>query len=148
VSETFRSSVLTLVLACLPLAAGCGKDHSKTASNTKTSALSDSISADSDTTMAAPETTVASSEPPYKSKDDPKAVYGMNDLPGRGSFLKLDFTGLTPVQLNRVIHRLRTEDCTCGCPTDLIEQCLVNDPTCTVAVALANQIIREEKMKG
>ena len=143
-SETFRLFALTLILACLPLAAGCGKGDSKATSKTELSAQSDA-----ETTVAAAETTVAPSEPPYKSApDDPKAVYAMSDLPGRGSYLKLDFTGLTPDQLNRVIHRLRTEDCTCGCQGDLIDQCLVNDPSCTTAVTLANQIIREEKRKS
>jgi hypothetical protein len=141
VSETFRLFTLSLILACLPLAAGCGKDGSKATSKTE-------LSAQSETTRADAETTVAPSEPPYKAIDDPKAVYGMSDLPGRGSYLKLDFTGLTPDQLNRVIHRLRSEDCTCGCQGDLIDQCLVNDPSCTTAVTLANQVIREEKMKG
>ncbi len=147
-SEMFRVSVLTLVVACLPLAAGCGKDHTKAASSSQLSAQSESTRADAETTVAAPETTVASSEPAYKSVDDPKAIYGTNDLPGRGSYLKLDFTNLSPEQLNRVIHRLRTEDCTCGCEGDLIDQCLVNDPSCATAVTLAKQIIREEKMKG
>lgn len=146
-SETFRLFTLTLVLACLPLAAGCGKGG-KATSKTELSAQSESTSAHAETTVAAAETTVAPSEPPYKAIDDPKAVYGMSDLPGRGSYLKLDFTGLTPDQLNRVIHRLRSEDCTCGCQGDLIDQCLVNDPSCTTAVTLANQVIREEKMKG
>ena len=148
-AETFRLSALTLVLACLPLVAGCGKDHSKAASKTEISAQSEATSADAESTVAAAETTTASSEPPYKTQaDDPEAVYGMSDLPGRGSYLKLDFTNLTSNQLNRVIHRLRTEDCTCGCQGDLIDQCLVNDPSCTTAVTLAKQIIREEKMKG
>jgi hypothetical protein len=144
VSETFRLFTLTLVLACLPLAAGCGKGGSKATSKTELSAQSESTSA----TVAAAETTVAPSEPKYKTTDDPKAVYGMSDLPGRGSYLKLDFNGLTSDQLNRVIHRMRTENCTCGCMGDPIDQCLVNDPSCTTAVTLANQIIREEKMKG
>jgi hypothetical protein len=147
VSEILRSSVLTLTLACLPLLAGCGKERSKTASKTEVAA-SESTSASAETTVADADTTVAAKEPTYKTSYDEKAVYGLNDLPGRGSYLKLNFTSLTPNQLNRVIHRLRTENCTCGCEGDRIDQCLVNDPNCTTAVTLANQIIREEKMKS
>jgi hypothetical protein len=145
VSEMFRSSVLSLTLACLPLVAGCGKGHTQSASKTG-SAVSESTSTAADTTMT--DTSLVAKGPTYKTKYDEKAVYGLNDLPGRGSYLKLDFTSLTPVQLNRVVHRLRTENCTCGCEGDLIDQCLVNDPNCSTAVTLANQIIREEKMKS
>ena len=143
-SETFRVSTLTLVVLTLALA-GCGKDRTKTTSQTQASAQSESTSANAETTVAAPDTV---QERAYKSSDDPKVVYSASDLPGRGSYLKLDFTELTPNQLNRVIHRLRSEDCTCGCQGDLIDECLVNDPNCTTAVTLANQIIREEKAKS
>jgi hypothetical protein len=84
----------------------------------------------------------------YKTSYDPKAVYGSADLPMMGSYLKIDFEDLTDAQMNRVIHRLRSEYCTCGCDKDPIDQCLVNDPDCTTAVTLAKQIIREEKTKS
>jgi hypothetical protein len=86
--------------------------------------------------------------PRYSAANDPKATYGQDDLPTHGSYLKLDFSGLTPDQLNRSIHRLRSEFCTCGCSNDTIDQCLVNDPSCGTAITLANQIIREEKLKS
>ena len=144
-SEMFRSSVLTLTLVCLPVLAGCGKGQTKTAS--RMPAASESTAAGAETTVAAASETTAA-QPAYKTSYDPKAVYGLKDLPGRGSYLKLDFTDLNSDQLNRVVHRLRTEDCTCGCVGDLIDQCLVNDPQCATAVTLAKQIIREEKMKS
>ena len=84
----------------------------------------------------------------YRTQNDPNAVYTLDDVTMEGSYLKIDFQDLTPDQLNRVLHRLRTEVCTCGCPDDPIDQCLVNDPACGTAVTLATQIIREEKMKG
>jgi hypothetical protein len=148
VSETFRVSTLTPMVLALALVAGCGKGHTKTASQTKVSAQSESTSADAETTVAAPDTGMTKPDRSYKSSDDPKAVYSASDLPGRGSYLKLDLTELTPDQLNRVIHRLRSEDCTCGCQGDLIDECLVNDPNCTTAVTLAKQIIREEKARS
>ena len=148
-SEKIRLSLLTLALAVSPLAAGCGKDHTQAAAGRALTTNAEST-ASAETTLAdaSVETTTAKSEPPYKTTYDAKAVYGLNDLPGRGSYLKLDFTSLTSDQLNRVVHRLRTEDCTCGCVGDLIDQCLVNDPSCATAVELAKQIIREEKMKS
>ena len=142
-SQTFRVSTLTLIVVALILA-GCGKARTKTTSQSQVSAQSESTSASAETTVAAQDTSSARS---YKSSNDPKAVYTASDLPGRGSYLKLDLTELTPDQLNRVIHRLRSEDCTCGCTGDLIDECLVNDPQCDTAVKLAQQIIREEKAK-
>jgi hypothetical protein len=84
----------------------------------------------------------------YRTQNDPDAVYTLDNITMKGSYLKLDFSDLTADQLNRVLHRLRTEVCTCGCPNDPIDQCLVNDPACGTAVTLATQIIREEKMKS
>ena len=56
------------------------------------------------------------------------------------------FSDLNAEQLNKAIHRMRTENCTCGCPEDTIDECLVNDPACGVAVTLAEQIQREVKL--
>jgi hypothetical protein len=146
VSEKIR--VATLGLLLIALTAGCGKDPHKSAASTHASGKSGATAALSDTTPA--DTTVSTPEPEplYKTSYDPKAVYGAKDLPGRGSYLKVDWSGLSANQMNRVIHRLRTEFCTCGCKGDLIDQCLVNDPSCETAVTLAKQIIREEKMKS
>jgi len=85
-------------------------------------------------------------EKTYFSNHDPEAFYTMADLPRRGSYLKLDFSDLTPEQLNRVVHRLKTEECTCGCVDDTIDECLVVDPNCDTAVQLVAMIVREEKM--
>ena len=85
------------------------------------------------------------SQKTYFSNHDPDAVYTMADLPREGSYLKLDFSDLTPEQLNRVVHRLKTEYCTCGCVDDTIDECLVADPGCVTAVELAGMIKREEK---
>jgi len=138
---------MTLGLFLVALSTGCGnKPHQASVATHQPSAQSESTAAESLAALA--ETTVAPPERTYKTSYDAKAVYGERDLPGRGSYLKLEFTDLSADQLNRVIHRLRTEDCTCGCTGDLIDQCLVNDPSCGTAVTLAKQIIREEKMKS
>lgn len=84
----------------------------------------------------------------YAMEYDPNAYYTLDDINMSGSYLKISFDGLTDDQVNRAIHRLRTEFCTCGCVNDPIDQCLVNDPTCPTAPTLAKQIIREEKTKG
>jgi len=84
----------------------------------------------------------------YATTYDANAVYTLDDINMSGSYLKISFDGLTPDQVNRAIHRLRTELCTCGCENDPIDQCLINDPTCPTAPTLAKQIIREEQTKG
>lgn len=83
----------------------------------------------------------------YETTYDPDAVYTLSDITMKGSYLKIDFEGLSDSELNRVIHRLRTEHCTCGCD-DTIDKCLITDPNCSTAVTLAKQVIREEKTKG
>jgi hypothetical protein len=83
----------------------------------------------------------------YVTVYDPNALYGLDDINMSGSYLKLDLEGMTDDQMNRIIHRFRSEFCTCGCPKDPIDQCLVNDSACGTAITLANNIIREEKIK-
>lgn len=109
--------------------------------------LGDTPSEDASATENGDETPVDDSRS-YRTVNDPAATYTLDNVTMKGSYLKLDFTDLTADQLNRVLHRLRTEVCTCGCPNDPIDQCLVNDPACGTAVTLATQIIREEKMKS
>ena len=84
----------------------------------------------------------------YQTEHDANAVYSYADLPMEGSYLKLNLEDLSDAQMNGVVHRLRTEFCTCGCPKDTIDQCLVNDPTCSTATTLAKQVIREERLKS
>ena len=146
---TQKIPMVVLALAVFAVA-GCGKKEETTIQTQTDAASSESTLATNEPEATAPETT-ATPEPPardYKTVHDPNAVYGRADLPDRGSYLKLDFNGLSSDQLNRIVHRLRTENCTCGCQGDTIDQCLVMDPSCTVAVTLANQVLREEKAKG
>ena len=84
----------------------------------------------------------------YQTEHDPDAAYGYSDITMAGSYLKLNLEDITDPQMNLVIHRLRTEFCTCGCPKDTIDQCLINDPTCSTATTLAKQVIREERLKS
>ena len=84
----------------------------------------------------------------YQTAYDANATYTMDDITMQGSYLKINLEDLNPDRLNRVIHRMRSELCTCGCLKDPIDQCLINDPACGTAVTLTNQIIREEKAKG
>jgi hypothetical protein len=86
--------------------------------------------------------------PKYESVEDPNAVYTTSDIKMEGSWLKINLADLSDDQLNRVVHRSRTEFCTCGCPEDTIDECLVNDSACGTAVTLIRQVIREEKLKG
>jgi hypothetical protein len=83
----------------------------------------------------------------YHSEEDPAAVYSLDDVEMVGSYLKVDFRELSADQVNRVIHRLRTELSTCQSGLT-IDECMVNRPHCSTAVHLAKQVIREEKLKG
>lgn len=149
-TKKILTAVLGTVLAATLWA--CGGAEKKTQSAAEQSATGqETPSAQSMETPRTEAPADTPSTPParlHQTVHDANATYGEKDLPVMGSYLKLDFTDLTPAQLNRVIHRLRTEFCTCGCENDPIDACLVNDPNCGTAVTLANQIIREEKMKS
>lgn len=142
---TQKIRIVVLALAVFA-AAGCGKKESaSTKSETQSTSAETTLTANTPPETTPPETTATRT---YQTVHDPSAVYGKDDLPNLGSYLKLDFTELSSDQLNRVIHRMKSEGCTCGCNGEPIDQCLVNDPNCQTAVTLANQIIREEKAKG
>ena len=89
----------------------------------------------------------ANPEKDYFSEHDAGAFYTEADVPRRGSYLQLDLSGLDSEALNRVVHRLRTEFCNCGCVDDTIDECLVIDPDCETARHLAALIIREEAFR-
>jgi hypothetical protein len=135
VTRRFSAALLALALAA---AVGCGRG-SGTAQK--------SASSSPDTAQAAPADSMVNPEAGYKSVNDPNATYTKADITMLGSYNKLDLDGIAPAVMNRIIHRMRTEQCTCGCP-DTIDECLIKDPQCTTAVTLANQIIREEQLKG
>jgi len=119
-----------VLLASLALAA-CGGGSSED---------SGSGSSAGDTTASA-----TPAESTYRSVHDPQAVYTLADVEMTGSYLKLDFSGLSDAQLNRVVHRLRTEISTCG-SGQTIDECLVTRPQCWISVTLAEMVIREEKL--
>ncbi len=133
--QTFGILLAGLTAAC---AWGCG--------GAKQPATDGASGRDATPVVQAADTAAAADSSVYMSHEDPDAIYTAADLPGLGSYLKVDFTGLSAAQVNRVLHRLRTENCTCGCP-DTIDECLVKDPQCDTAVTLAGQIVREEKLK-
>lgn len=61
------------------------------------------------------------------------------ELPG------IDLSTLTPKQKQRYLDRVNKEICTCGCPTDTIARCLVNDPKCGTVRGLAEKVLSEVK---
>jgi thiol-disulfide isomerase/thioredoxin len=63
------------------------------------------------------------------------------ELPG------VNFTGLTPEQKKRALHRMNAENCTCGCDLT-ISQCRVNDSECSTSMDLAAQIVKEAAQNG
>lgn len=161
--RTIWTSVLAGLTAATLVACGGGGTAKDTANQDAGAAMNETASGrdaagdetpamtpeSADTAAGAVENADALPEPgTYKTVYDPNAVYTAGDITMRGSYLKIDFEDLTASQVNRVVHRLRTEYCTCGCDKDTIDQCLVNDPDCTTAVTLAKQIIREERTKS
>jgi hypothetical protein len=135
VIQRLNAAVLVLALAA---AVGCGGGKG-TADRSAASSADSAKAAQTDTT--------ANPEANYISVNDPAATYTRADITMLGSYNKLDLDSIAPPVMNRVIHRMRTEKCTCGCP-DTIDECLIKDPQCTTAITLANQIIREEQIKG
>lgn len=151
-----------LVAAAVVSCGGGGEDDSAKSSEAGATAQAELGSPDP-TPVATPAPTPDAGETPgdeeptgspdplsgrYRTAYDADATYTMDDITMQGSYLKVNLGDLDPDQLDRVIHRMRSEFCTCGCPKDPIDQCLINDPTCGTAVTLTNQIIREEKTKG
>ena len=145
-----------LLLAIAVAGCGGGGDSSESADAGATdqpAAATPSTPTPTPEVTPAPTPTDASEAPDpastrYQTAYDPNATYTMDDVTMQGSYLKINLNDLSADQLNRVIHRMRSELCTCGCPNDPIDQCLINDPSCPTAVPLTNQIIREEKAKG
>jgi protein-disulfide isomerase len=56
----------------------------------------------------------------------------------------VDFTGLTPAQKNRVLHAVRTEDCSCTCGMKIAE-CRVKDPSCSFSRGLSATLVESVK---
>ena len=147
--------LLAATLALTVVLAACSGGQEGTADNQETPAA-ETPAATQETPAATAQTPEDAPAEPEVEKDpnrfvtthDANATYAFSDLPTEGSFLKVQFNDLSDGQMNRVVHRLKTEHCTCGCPKDTIEECMVNDPACGTAPELARQIIREEKSKG
>jgi thiol-disulfide isomerase/thioredoxin len=63
-----------------------------------------------------------------------------NKIPG------VDLAGLTPEKRAKVLETLNSEHCSCGCGLT-VAQCRVDDPSCTVSLPLAQQLV-EKVVKG
>jgi len=59
-----------------------------------------------------------------------------NKIPG------IDLASLTPEQKNAVLQKLNTEKCSCGCRLT-VAQCRVDDPSCTVSLPLAKELVKK-----
>jgi thiol-disulfide isomerase/thioredoxin len=59
-----------------------------------------------------------------------------NKIPG------IDLAALTPEKRAKVLQALNAEHCTCGCGLTLA-QCRVDDPTCTVSLPLAQDLVKK-----
>jgi thiol-disulfide isomerase/thioredoxin len=59
-----------------------------------------------------------------------------NKIPG------VDLAKLTPEHRATVLQQLNSEQCTCGCGLTLA-QCRIDDPTCTVSLPLAQELVKK-----
>gem|GEM_PF-1252578 len=136
--------VLTLV--------GCGGDGG----SAKTSSAAGRAPAGFADTLSAMEKAAKANQGPddglvakYKVVNDPNAFYTLDDLPQQGNFLKLNFEGIDPDVLNRIIHRFKTEATVCGAEHGAkVEAVLAAKPECAITLRVAKNISREEKMKA
>ena len=69
-------------------------------------------------------------------------VFTKEDIPNEGGYLQVSIGDVTDDQANQFLRRAKSENCTCGCP-HTIDQCLIEDPQCTVAQRLAAQVLKE-----
>ena len=139
---------LVLILALGSTLAGCrgGNDAAGGAASSDTAAAGGTAENPGEelTSAIAPRTE-------YVVEYDPNAVYTEEDLPVQGNFLKLNFTGMKPETVNKVIHRFKTENSPCEsetCRGLLYEDALVTQAHCDVTLRAAKNVIREEKMKA
>ena len=65
-----------------------------------------------------------------------KNAANATDLPG------VKLAGLTAAQKKTVLHRLNSEDCTCGCTLTLSE-CRINDTACPVSIDIAAHVVQD-----
>lgn len=72
----------------------------------------------------------------------PGTHFTRDDLPTEGGYVHLPLVEITDAQADRLLQRLKTEYCTCGCP-HTIDDCLIQDPACTTARTLAHQVLKE-----
>lgn len=64
------------------------------------------------------------------------------DLPG------FDTQSLPQAQREKLLQRVNSEKCTCGCKNDTLAYCLVNDPTCKYVKGLVQKVYDEVKAGG
>ncbi|MBI3940092.1 MAG: SEC-C domain-containing protein [Acidobacteria bacterium] len=59
------------------------------------------------------------------------------DLPG------ISLASLNASQKKKFLDRVNSENCSCGCKGDTIARCVVQDPQCQIAPAMANRVMAE-----
>lgn len=133
-------------LAC----AGKAPEPPATASDTP--ATSPSANAANDTASATGEPA-----PTYNPADAAGAVKGVpaptNTAPIEAVanyFVELpgfDVQGLPQAQREKLLQRVNSEICTCGCKDDTLAKCLVNDPKCPTVKGLV-QVVYDEVKAG
>lgn len=150
----FAGSV-ACVIAVLALFAACGGNPAK---ETAAEPVPTPAAAPEVTAQAANDPAEAA-EPAEPSEYDPATATGavkgvpaptntmpieavanfFTELPG------FDLTTLSTKQREKLLHRVNSELCTCGCKNDTLARCLVNDPSCPVVKGLVQNVYDEVK---
>jgi len=138
------AALVGLSMAC------AGKAPEKPAATSETPAASTPVNAAND---ASP--TTGEAPRPYDPAEAAGAVKGIPaptntapieavanyfvDLPG------FDVKGLPQAQREKLLQRVNSEMCTCGCKNDTLAKCLVNDPKCPTVKGLVQTVYDEVK---
>ena len=145
-----------LIVLGLFLAALVGSTLACAGKAPETPATASDTSATPPAAQAANDTASPTGEPaPYNPADAAGAVKGIpaptNTAPIEAVanyFVELpgfDVKGLPQAQREKLLQRVNSEICTCGCKDDTLAKCLVNDPKCPTVKGLVQAVYDEVK---
>ena len=80
---------------------------------------------------------VAGDPPAPSIQDMPSAIMRFENVPG------FPLTDVSANQKKVFLDRVNRESCSCGCVGDTVAKCVVQDPSCQVAPAMAARILAE-----
>ncbi len=154
--QTGRLGLFVLLLAgCLALSFCAAKPDASTAPLATNQTLQGAPTPGPGATPRHDDSAPPASEPEFSPEQATGAVKGVpaptntapivavanyfTDLPG------IDLAALKPRQKERLLQRVNSELCTCGCKNDTLARCYVNDPRCPVVKGMVQKVYDEMK---